>query len=595
MTLLQLLKDRFTQAEKFTKKKYIDDVTRSVEDYEAREMNLTEVVKSSGMDAINKRYEFVIPLIFTNTEAMKSSLWDRLPDLIFKGRGAQDDDKKRKVEAAYEYLKDKLDLESFAVNASHWFILTGFVSAHASFKSEAYDVPMYDELGQPILDPLTGQPQMQTLYSYNDPVLELSDPEKEYFSAEAEFSVDAKGVPFQFRKKLMTVEEIKRIYDVKVEPDAQLDIEGYNKESDAEVADDTKRATVYFYYGSIPEELKEEVEDWQPGAEYYIIYTSKKILYKERRDERLCRLAKWYGTPNSFFGFGLGKIGRQFQKEKSIRRGQQIRLADVAAFPKYAIKNDGVNNINLKDLLDPRAEVVILYESEAPQILQPGNLAQVVTAAEESADRDAQQAFGLMDLSSGAQQSSTVDTATGQTIFAEAAEKRVRFAKKTFMKFYQSVVIMLLKLAQENWDETKLITITDEEGNDVDVQVSREDLSDINFDTDIEIDAESASVNKDVEREQYISLYDKTKDDPIINRRPLFQDMVRYGFKIRSPERYMRELDLPPGTILMDQQGNQYIIDKTGDLVTPEAAAEMATPSGEEAPQSEGAVLGGVR
>ena len=82
------------------------------------------------------------------------------------------------------------------------------------------------------------------------------------------------------------------------------------------------------------------------------------------------------------------------------------------------------------------------------------------------------------------------------------------------MKFYEQC-IGLLKQAQQNWEEDKLITITDEDGKETDITVNKTDLSDIDFDKDIEIDGESGSVNKDLMREQYISLYDKTKDDPI--------------------------------------------------------------------------------
>jgi hypothetical protein len=488
------------------------------------------------------------------------------------------------VEAAYEYIKDKLDLESFAINASHWFILAGFAVAHAGFKSESYEVPLLDNQGQPMIGD-DGQPTMQTLYSYNDPVLELGDPQKEYFSAESEFSIDAKGVPFQFRHKLMAVDDIKRIYNKDIEPDTEISIDNYNKKD--EEKGDLKRAKVYLYYGSLPDkddikkDLSELGVEWEAGAEYYVIYTSKEPLYVEKRDERWCRIAKWYGTPNTFFGFGLGKIGRQFQKEKSIRRGQQIRLADTAAFFKYAVKNDGDNKIDLNTLKDPRENLVLLYESEAPTILQPGNLAEVVTASEQAADRDAQQAFGLMDISGGSQQSSTVKTATGQTIFAEAAEKRVKLAKKNFMKFYKEVVVMLLKLAQKYWDETKLVTITDEDGQEHQESISREDLKDVDFDKDVEIDAEDASVNKDLVRDQYISFYDKTKNDPLINRRPVIQDVARYGFNIRSPERYMKSLEIPPGTILTDPSGTQYTINDAGDIVSAQTQAEMATPSGD--------------
>lgn len=592
MTLLDCLKDRYSQAEKYTKANFIDDIERSVSDYDAREVSLADTIKSSGAKGINQRYEFVIPLIFTNTESMKASLWDRLPDLIFKGRGTDDEDKKRKVEAAYKYLKDKLDLETFAFAASHWFILGGFVSAFASFKSETYDAPIYDDNGTPQIDPLTGETSSQTLYSYNDPVLELGDPRKVFYSSESEYSINADKVPFLFRTKLMTVEEIEKTYGVKVDPDTELSINNYDAK---ENQDDIKRSKVCFYLGSLPEQVKKEVKDWESGVDFMVIYTDKKILYNERQAEKLCKLAKWYGQPNAFFGFGFGKIGRQFQKEKSIRRGQEIRLADVAAYPKWAIKNDGVNKIDISKLIDPRENIVLTYESDPPSILAPGDLSKVVTAAAQEADQDAQQAFGMMDISQGSQNATVVKTATGQSIFADAAEKRVKLAKNNFMKFYQAVVIMLLKLCQANWDEEKLVTITDEDGQEQEVSISREDLQGIDFDKDIEINAESASSNKDVMRQQYISLYDKVKDDPLIDRKPVFKDMVRYGFDIRSPERYLNKSTLQPGMALSDQMGNQYVVDKSGQVVSAQDMNELGTPSGQDnTPNSADALMGSI-
>jgi len=586
MTLLELLKSRYKISENFTKNNYIDDVERSIEDYEAKEMDIKEILESSG-ELINRRYEFVIPLIFTNTEAMKASMFDRVPDVVLTGRGKDDDLKKQKVIAAYEYLKDKLDLESFALEAAHWFILTGFCTAHIGFKSETYDIPAQDNMGQPMFNP-DGTPQMVTLYSYNDPTIEVGDPCKEYFGPESEFSIDTVKIPFYFRKKLMTTDEIKKIYGKDVNEDSEISTD--SKLTDKEKSD-IKRVCVYFYYGSIPEENKKEVKNWNPDGKYLIVYTKSKKLHTEEVTGDVCKIAKWYGTPNKFFGFGLGKIGRQFQKERSIRRGQQIRLADVAAFPKYAVKNDGANLVDIKALKDPREQVVMLYETEAPQVMQPGNLADVVTAADMAAEKDAQQAFGIIDISAGSQKS-TVDTATGQSIFAEAAEKRIRLAKKKFMKFYEQVIIALLKQAQANWDENKLVTITDDEGNESEVEVTPNDLKDIDFDKDIEIDAESVSVNKDLVREQYISLYDKTKDDPTVDRKPLFKDMLKNGFNIKSPDRYIKKTNLQPGQILVDPTTQeQFQDDKSGELVPQQAVKDMANTSGEQTNGSQSGLM----
>lgn len=592
MTLIQLLKNRFKLAQSFTKENFIEDVERSINDYEAREMDIKEILASGDM-SVNKRYEFVIPLIFTNTEAMKASLFDRVPDLVFKGRGGKDEEKKQKVVAAYEYLKDKLELDSVAMEAAHWFVLNGFLSSHTGFKSETYEVQATDDAGQPMFDEI-GKPVMATVYSYNDPTIEIGNPCKEFYSQESEFSADASKVPYYFRYKLMTPDEVKKIYGKTVEADSELEIGENEKVTDAAKAD-LKRVTVYMYYGDIPEDNKKEVENWEVGAKYLVVYTKTKKLHSERIYNTTCRLAKWYGTPNKFFGFGLGKIGRQFQKEKSIRRGQQIRLADVAAFPKIGIKNTGNNQVDVASFNDPRANVVVLYEEEAPVMMQPGNLAPVVTAADEAAEKDAQQAFGLLDISTGSQSSSMVKTATGQTIFAESAQKRIAFAKKKLMKWYEQTVIDLLKQAQANWDENKLVTITDDDGNETDITVSSADLKDIDFDKDIEVDTESVSVNKDLVREQYISLYDKTKDDPIVDRKTVIKDMIRNGFQSKNPDRYIKKSELVPGQVLIDPNSNQqFVVDQSGELVPQEAVNDLASPSGEQTIGSQEGLMNSV-
>lgn len=186
----------------------------------------------------------------------------------------------------------------------------------------------------------------------------------------------------------------------------------------------------------------------------------------------------------------------------------------------------------------------------------------------------------MLDLAGGSQ-SSITDKATGQAIFAEASERRMRQAKRKYIEWYEQVVIMLLKLAQENWSEEKIVNITDEEGKDEAVAVSSADLKDIDFDTDIHIDGESATYNRDVLRQQAIELYNITKDDPIVNRKAIFSDVVQDGFSKSNPERYIQEAPVAPGTALVDPNtGEQYIVDETGELVSQQMQQGMAEPTG---------------
>jgi hypothetical protein len=593
--LLSLLNMRADRAERFTTSEFIESVKRDINGYEAKSPNvagITGITTSRAVqDALNSRYDYVIPMIFTNTEAAKAELFDRIPDLIFKGRGQDDDVKKEKIDATYEYLKDKLDLESFAWSAAHWFILSGFVSATIGYDVKTHKEKVYDPESQEELMDETGSPVMRPVYDNDDPTIEVDNPLKTFFAPSSEFDIDASKVDYKVWWSTLGVEEIKDKYGIKLEGNYT---EEFTKDGD-EKHPDCQKVKTYFYCGTLPEEMSKLVEDWEAGAIYYIIFTTGKILFSERKPRKSYKLCRWYSQPNKFFGFGFGAIGAQFQKEKSTRVGQRIRLADVAAYPKYAVKNDGKNKIDPGQLKDPRELVVIPYETDAPSIIQPGDLSNVVTAAEQSAESDAQAAFGMLDISSGAQQSSTVKTATGQTIFAEAAARRLRQAKRLFMKFYRACVIELFKQCQENWNEEKLISITDADGVDKEIAVSKYDLQDIDFDKDLDIDAESVSVNKDVVRQQMIDLYDKVKDDPMVKRDVVFKDMLRIGFNQQNPARYIKESMVAPGTPLVNPQtGEQFVIGEGGDIQP--AQPEMPTEQSSEvtpAPTQPG-ISGGV-
>lgn len=583
--LLKLLNSRKDRAEKFTSDEFIQRVKDDIDAYEAKMPGINDIlgVNSSKrlQTALNYRYNYVIPMIFTNTEAAKASLFERLPDLIIKGRGKNDEAKSELIEAIYEYLKDKLDLDTFAWQAAHWFILSGFVSATIGFNSQSKKNEVYNEDETPMIDEETGEVIIEEEFTEDDPTIGVDNPLRTFFAPDSEFDVDAKKVPYKVWWAALDTSEIKEKYGKDVEANYQEEF-ATGKEDD-DIKKDCNRVKTYFYCGTVPEEYKDDVESWQPNKIYYIIFTPQEVLHTEEKERKNFKICRWYANPTDFFGYGFGKIGAPFQKEKSVRVGQRIRFADIAAYPKYTVKNDGKNKIDVNSLKDPRENLVLFYETDAPGLLQPGNLAGVVSEAEQSADSDAQSAFGLLDLASGAQESSTVDTATGQTIFAEASQRRIKHAKRIFMKFYRACVIELFKQCQDNWSNDKVLKITDEDGVTEDVIVNAADLQDIDFDHDIEINAESVSVNKDVVRQQMIELYDKVKDDPIIDRKIIFKDMLRKGFEINDPDRYIKQSDIAPGTTLVNPQtGEQFTIDESGELLPAKQSADTAPSSPEQ-------------
>lgn len=324
MNLHNTLKARLAASKSFTKD-FHEEVKRSIKDYKAEDTDTSSLLNIDYAETLNRRYKFTIPLIFTNHEAMIASLFDRVPDIIISQGGKKDGVKKQKVEAAYKYLADKLSIQWFMNDAAWWFILVGFAAAHGRYKKESETVPVIDpETNEIQTDPMTGEPVMREVYSYDDPVLDVGDPNKDTWSPEAKFTVKGDKVPYYFREELMSVEQVKEIYGKTIEPDAVLENVSAEEKKN-ENSKDFKRVRVFFYYGDIPKENKGEVKEWSSDGNYYVVMTEKEILFKEKMDDKYCRLIKWYGAPNEFFGFGVAKVLRNFQrKEHKTRPADEI-------------------------------------------------------------------------------------------------------------------------------------------------------------------------------------------------------------------------------------------------------------------------------
>jgi len=586
-----------TKAKKNTKE-FIERNKRDVTLYEGKHIVTAQTIVDAGGDIVTasnvsaeNRYKKPSRMIFTNTESAKSTIFDRLPDLIFKNRNEDSDLKRQLIDGVYEYLKDKLDLMTFASESLHWFVLSGFNIGFVDYMVKSYEAQEFDEeTGEPVLDEM-GQPVTYTKYDYDDPIVYTGDPKKNYYAEASKYSIDMNKVPYNIREEMMNVDLIKDIYGEVVEADA---VESTSDDEEGKKTKDANLAVTWFLTGNVPAKYKKYVKNWDVEAEYYIVFTKKKILLQKRRKRRQCKIIRWYAQPNQFFGFGFGKIGESYQEAKELRKEQIARNADYHAFAKLLLKNDGDAKENPESYKDPRANKVIPYTSEQPSYLTPPDIGNSVLTDLEKTESDSQAAFGLLDISTGAQNSNTVQTATGQSIFAEAAARKMKWAKRVIMLYYRAVVIELFKQCQENWTDPKPITLTNDEGITQEVMVTKDDLADIDFDKDLDIDAETMSVNKDVIREQMISLYDKVKDDPLVDRKRVFSDMLRKGFGVTNPDRYIKEAnDVEPGTPLVNPEtGEQFVVGETGEIVSQQAQTEMAEPGGEEAPQTQGAVLG---
>jgi hypothetical protein len=566
--LIDLLNSRYKVAKSYTKK-YTDEVKKCMEDYKCEKDYDGKIhnkhVKTEG------RYDLVIPYIYSTHESILSSVFEKGAELVISDKGSQDEAKALAIKAIYEYLRDKLDLDTFYWQSAWWYLLTGFVSSQQLYDIEiSGQAPVNGQDGLPLLDEL-GQPITTPVYAWNDPKTIVDNPHKTYFAPESQFTIDGKKLPYIIREELVEAEELAKKYEIpvgEIEANEELEVGGEYKEDN----DDIKRTSCRYYCGKIPAEEGKEIAGYDEKQEYYITYIQNKVLNVSISDKSTT-LSRLFASPIDFFGFGFGKTLRSSQKEMSLRRQQQIRYADEYAFPWLTI--DASTKVDQRALKDPTKRQPLVYTEKPPQFLVPPTTPQTLTDMDNMARSDAQFISGTLDLSKGAQESNTVKTATGQTLFSQSQDKRINKIRIELGAYFRQVVINLCKLARDNWDDNKVLQVAGDEGEIIDVTITQEILQSIDFDTDIDIQLDTISVNKDTIAERVIALYDKVKDDPLIDRRKVFAKMLKEGFNIKNPESYiLEEMD----------QGTQPIQQPMGNEPIPETPL-MSTIGQENAPQ----------
>jgi hypothetical protein len=532
-SLHQVVLDRAKIAKDFTDP-FIKEVELAIKEYKASKFGDDKKDNTVYDKHLTKnRYSFRVPYIFVTHESQLSSLYEKPFELIYNGKGMEDDEKRKLVEFVYKYLYDKLDMEEKLETLGWWFLLVGFVSTYQDYRIEIEEEVevMQDENGEPVMAPV---------YAWHDPDFKIDNPLKTYFSPDSEFSADGAKIPYLVREKTMDVDEIEEIYGKTVEADEELDVTTNRKLTDDQKSD-IKRAKVYYYTGRLPSEIKEQLQkeynlDWKYRNEYLIVTTEKMTLSVAKQKKR-CTLARFYADESEMFGFGLAKTLKDIQKEMSIRRGQMVRYADMHTFPWLAISAEA--EVDTKGIQDIQRRKPLVYRGEKPEYIVPPPLPAVITQADEIARSDAQFISGTLDISKGAQESNTVKTATGQQMFAQSQDKRMQKARRAIARSFRQVVINLFELFRENAEDGKIMKITDDNGSEREMVYSKELFDSIDFDSDIDISIDSISENQQTVAAREISLYEKTIKDPMFNARKIKEEMLRNGFKKKNPSAYL--------------------------------------------------------
>lgn len=562
-SLHQILMAKKEVAIRFTQE-HIDNTKKWIEGYNA------ETPKVQSLEEIldkDQRYQYTAKVIFDNVEKYRSSTFEKPPEVMYSKKGKEDEPKAEKISTAWEYLKDITNFKQFMDDTFTYFSLSGFVTGHVGYKKE--------------IETVTGEDGIEyTKFLFDDPILEAYDYENEWFMPDSIFTPDAKGVSY-FRKKKMTKAQVFQAFEKKVEADESILSKDVTEEKE-NVKSELMRCGVYYYTGTLPkkqlfqyiqEQKGEDAElDEIPDDEsetrdiFYAVFTNKTILKIDKSPigEQTCALGRWYALPKKFFGFGLGKQLEEQQRQESIRTGQLVRYADLYAYPKLGlnVKDKGTDPKQLMQRNNP----ILLFKDTMPAYLNPPGSNGAIAAMQGQNQADIQTNSGLTDISK-MQNSTTLDTATGQTQVADTNEKRVKIAREKYFEFLKQIIIKIFKYAQAEWQETKVKTITDENGETRDIELSKQDFADINFDTDIIIDFENASVNKDVVRQQAIVLYDKVKEDPLVDRAKVFKKMLKDGFGEKNPDQFIKQSSVQPGMKFMGEDGIEYVADESGTIV----------------------------
>jgi len=606
---LQLLKSRLSIAKSWAKKPHA-----------AWKQWIAEYNIEDFADTDEVRDKVRIGYVFRKVESDLPAIFDDQPDLFIKGRKGRTKEIEPLIQGLYDFLWDSQHLDEKIEDVGLYFQLLGmgFIKSPYVTKTrtitEVQPVPVLDEMGQEVIDPATGAPMTQEqVMSYEAPILDqpmatVPDPFKVYFSPETKFGpvLDAEHCPYYFEEHTMTVEEVEARFGKKVDADEvlKLDDDEANEEiTDAQnkgldsVKSDTKRVTVYEYYGVLPKDESKGIKGagpWAYDKEYHIFFTRKTELLAEECPYEVKPLFAVgnYGLANKFWRFGDAKHLMPLVQELQMYRSQILNHTRKMANPKPLIPS--TSNVDAQQFRNPRVGEPVLYDGpQAPSYLSPASLGQEVATGVELVRTDLEKTSGSFDLAAGGGQSQ-VKTPRGIAVYAEAADKNIRRKRKKIARLIREIISFQFQEIAKAWkpEDGKTISIISDDGNPEAVEVTGEVLEvlgGVNQFYNLDIEIESLSVNRIQMRQDGMQLLDLARENPdIFNRAEIAKWLLQNGFNMRDGDRFLAN----------EAQQLQALIAKNPDLAAQILSAMAsgqipALPGGQmgEAPAAQGQVL----
>lgn len=592
--LLSLLNGRLDRSKKFSEK-YQKDVKKWLKDY--------EIDSLGDVDWGDVHNRFQVPYIFSTVESGLPTMFETIPSLIMKQHGKNDKELTDFAQSIWDHLTSVLNLEEEIEDIGFMFLIAGMGHMGYDWKLETRNVdeevqtPLTNPNGSPVLDE-NQQPVMQTTINktevpiVNRPTLISCRYDRIFFSPESTFVTDDTDnkIPYIIYQKVMSIDTIQEKYKVKVGADEILEVDEKKDKSEItseEAKNDVKRANVYVHVGVLPKKYSGD-ENWKSSTVYHAVFTKKKIISNSKEiDKKPFLNLGNYGTPLKFFKFGEPKVLREMELDislgKSLVADYRDRMMTKVAIPTGTEMDEDA-------FKSPLLFTIVKFTGQTlPQYINPPLLPETVLTAMGQSRSDLQMASATLDISRGGD-TSTVNTATGQKIFASVTEKRLNRKRVKIGRFIRRLAINLLKLVAEHWDVEEFAKVTDMPAEEIQQKGLIEKLQLIGDGNDVEIDVEGVNQNKDAESAQAIALYDKMKDSQYVNQEELAKETIKVGFRKRDVDRFLSSIVSPDQIFkvmgymveqgMMDQAIAQQIVQKMQMMMAPDGKPTSATPSG---------------